>query len=79
VQEFHGCAKKITVTGSIPTAFCKIELKDLGGNPKKPDRNVFVSINTCANTAPVKVLGIRGGAGYQLQRYWERRLFAPVE
>ena len=55
--EFHDCAKGITLTGTgaLSTSSCKIELKDLGANPKKPDRSVFVSINTCANTGTASV------------------------
>jgi hypothetical protein len=59
--EYHDCSKGVTVKGkgSVSIAFCKIDLVDAGPNPKKPDRSIFVEVNTCTSrgTANLKLPG----------------------
>ncbi len=59
--EFHDCSKGVTVKGrgGVSISFCKIDLVDSGPNPKKPDRSIFVEVNSCTNrgTASLRLPG----------------------
>lgn len=50
---FTACGKGITLTGTgqIKVESCKVTLTDKGPNPKSPDRDVMVLINTCTFVA----------------------------
>jgi uncharacterized delta-60 repeat protein len=56
--QFQNCAKgqRLTGKGVVSISGCKITLTDSGVNPKKPDRNVQVSVNTCTRTGAAMVL-----------------------
>lgn len=57
---FFDCSKGVALsgTGVVTRNFCKLELRDRGTDPKRPDRNVFIEINTCtqAGTAVVSTV-----------------------
>jgi uncharacterized repeat protein (TIGR01451 family) len=57
---FIDCRKGITLTGrgTIKMQGCKVDLQDRGPDPKRPDRNVTASINTCTRqgSASVQIL-----------------------
>ncbi|MGA9768155.1 MAG: hypothetical protein WBV94_03890 [Blastocatellia bacterium] len=65
--EFHDCSKGIVVSGvgtviqSQPADNCKIELLDMGPNPKRPDRAISVLINRCTSRgdASIRIPGSR--------------------
>jgi hypothetical protein len=46
---FFDCSKGVALTGvgTVTRNFCKLELRDRGADPKRPDRNVLIEINTC--------------------------------
>jgi uncharacterized delta-60 repeat protein len=56
--QFQNCAKgqRLVGKGAISIYGCKITLTDTGTNPKKPDRNVQASVNTCTKTGTAVVL-----------------------
>ncbi|HKS42527.1 MAG TPA: beta-propeller fold lactonase family protein [Blastocatellia bacterium] len=58
--QFTDCGKGVTLGGKgvVTTNGCKISLTDSGINPKRPDRNVQVTANTCTNagSASVRIL-----------------------
>ena len=47
--EFYDCKKGVTISGtmSMTTDSCKIEGRDMGPDPKSPDRNVYLLFNRC--------------------------------
>jgi hypothetical protein len=47
--QFVNCSKGITLSGKGSVIFksCKVELQDMGPDPKRPDRNVSAIVNTC--------------------------------
>jgi hypothetical protein len=47
--QFFDCRKDgaLTGRGTLTVNGCKIELRDTGTNPKKPDRKVFAAANPC--------------------------------
>jgi conserved repeat domain len=57
---FINCRKEITLTGrgTLNIQGCKVDLQDRGPDPKRPDRNVTASINTCTRqgSASVQIL-----------------------
>lgn len=56
--QFQNCAKGITLVGrgAIAISGCKIELRDSGANPKRPDRNVQALVNSCTKSGAATVL-----------------------
>jgi hypothetical protein len=50
---FTYCRKRVTLTGkgtikrTQPDDLCKIELRDTGPDPRRPDRNIFAIVNVC--------------------------------
>jgi uncharacterized repeat protein (TIGR01451 family) len=55
--QFFNCRKGITLTGRgvVSRAFCKIELRDSGPDPKRPDRSVTVQANPCTGVGIASV------------------------
>ncbi|HEU4390917.1 MAG TPA: HYR domain-containing protein, partial [Blastocatellia bacterium] len=51
--EYTDCRKGVVYAGtmSMTQGFCKIEGRDLGPDPKRPDRNVYILLNTCTFNA----------------------------
>ena len=49
---FFDCSKGISLsgTGVVTQNFCKITLTDKGPDPKRPDRNINITINPCTNS-----------------------------
>ncbi|MGA9769164.1 MAG: PA domain-containing protein [Blastocatellia bacterium] len=49
---FFDCSKGISLsgTGVVTKNFCKITLTDKGTDPKRPDRNINITINPCTNS-----------------------------
>ena len=47
--EYYDCRKGLSITGtmSMTMSSCKIEGRDLGPDPKRPDRNVYILFNPC--------------------------------
>jgi hypothetical protein len=47
--EYFDCRKGTSIAGtmSVTTSFCKIEGRDLGPDPKRPDRNIYILFNKC--------------------------------
>jgi hypothetical protein len=64
--DFLDCAKGTTLSGrgTLSIVGCKVELRDLGGDPKRPDRNVFVQANACTKVGSGNIL--IGGTAYML-------------
>lgn len=60
---FFDCSKGVSLTGTgvVTRNFCKLTLTDKGANPKKPDRNINIEINTCANTGQGAITIVSGG------------------
>ena len=61
--DFINCYKNITLTGrgAITANGCKIDLMDTGINPKKPDRNVTVSVNSCTRNGSASIFVFASG------------------
>lgn len=61
--QFFNCRKGITLTGRgvVTKAFCKIELRDSGPDPKRPDRSVTVQANPCTGVANASVVIFSSG------------------
>lgn len=57
---FFDCSKGISMTGTgvVTQNFCKLELRDRGPDPKRPDRNIFVQVNTCTNTGNAMITSV---------------------
>ena len=47
--EFFDCSKGLNLTGtmSLIQSSCKLEGRDAGPDPKRPDRNVSLTVNPC--------------------------------
>lgn len=56
--QFQNCSKGLRMVGkgAVSVSGCKITLTDVGTNPKKPDRNVQVSVNPCVKTGAATVV-----------------------
>jgi len=54
---YRDCLKGITLdgTGVVTTSFCKIEIQDRGPIPKRPDREVDVSLNSCTHSGSATI------------------------
>src|SRR5262249_39057875 len=61
--EFINCFKSVTLAGrgAVTTNGCKIDLVDTGINPKKPDRNVTVSVNSCTRNGSASIFVLASG------------------
>jgi uncharacterized repeat protein (TIGR01451 family) len=55
--QFFNCRKGISLTGRgvLTKDFCKIELRDSGPDPKRPDRSIVVLANPCTRGANASV------------------------
>lgn len=55
--QMQDCRKGVTVSGRgvVTINSCKIELRDSGANPKRPDRSVTVLANPCTKVAAASV------------------------
>lgn len=55
---FFDCSKGISLTGigTLSESFCKLTLTDRGPVPKRPDRNISISINTCSRTGSASIV-----------------------
>ena len=66
--DFFDCSKGLTLKGtmSLVSTFCKLEGRDAGPDPKRPDRNVFIVANPCtmAGTGLVQITAT--GAKYNI-------------
>lgn len=53
----QNCSKGFVVSGAgaVTINGCKLELRDAGSNPKRPDRQVRVEVNRCTATASASV------------------------
>ncbi|MFL6213090.1 MAG: DUF11 domain-containing protein [Blastocatellia bacterium] len=58
--QFINCRKGISLTGAgrVQNSGCKVELSDAGPDPKRPDRSVSASVNSCTRqgSATIKIL-----------------------
>jgi hypothetical protein len=55
---FFDCRKGLSLSGQgqVTLTGCKAELRDLGSNPKSPDRNVFALANSCTRSGTATVV-----------------------
>jgi hypothetical protein len=55
--DFFDCRKGTSVSGrgTVTMTSCKVELRHTGADPRRPDRNVSASINTCTKTGSATI------------------------
>jgi hypothetical protein len=60
--DFFDCRKGTSLSGQgqVTLTSCKTELRDLGGNPKLPDRSITATANSCtrAGSASITYAGV---------------------
>lgn len=65
---FFDCSKGISLsgTGVVTQNFCKITLTDKGTDPKRPDRNINITINPCTNSGQGAITIIPTNRSYSI-------------